>query len=169
MRNKTLFILIGLFVIGIIGVSVLISNSSLTETKATLSKTTGAKILIDHSSKSVGNIPYDGGDLIHTFPIKNTGDKDLEIANMATSCMCTKAYLKEGNNKSEEFGMKGMTTPSSWKGVLKPGQTAEIIADFDPKYHGPSGTGPITRTVSFETNDPDHPYVEVGFDGVVTK
>ena len=50
-----------------------------------------------------------------------------------------------------------------------PGETAEIIADFDPAYHGPQGTGPVTRIVSFETNDPDHPYVELGFKGTVVK
>ena len=137
--------------------------------KAELQKTKGAKISITVSSKSAGNIPYSGPDLIESFPIKNIGDKDLEIANIATSCMCTKAYIKQGNNKSDEFGMKGMSAPSSWKGIIKPGETAEIVADFDPKYHGPSGIGPIQRTVSFETNDPDNPYVEFNFDGTVIK
>jgi len=93
----------------------------------------------------------------------------LEIANIATSCMCTKAYLKQGDNKSEGFGMKGMSASSSWKGIIKPGQTAEIIADFDPTYHGPQGIGSVTRMVSFETNDPDNPYVEVSFEGEVVK
>ena len=51
--------------------------------------------------QKVGNIPYGGGNLIHVFPITNAGTKDLEIANIATSCMCTKAYLKQGDNKSE--------------------------------------------------------------------
>ncbi len=139
------------------------------DNKATIQKTEGASINILEYSKTVGDIHYNGGDLIESFPIKNTGTKDLEIANIATSCMCTKAYLKTGDTKSEEFGMKGMTTPSNWKGIIKPGQTAEIVADFDPKYHGPSGIGPIQRTVSFETNDIDHPYIEVGFSGTVIK
>lgn len=168
--DKKFLALIIVLSVGIIGIAVLVSNSTSTSgTKASVTKTAGAKISVDHSSKSVGNIPYNGGDLIHVVPIKNIGDKDLEIANMATSCMCTKAYLKIGNTKSDEFGMKGMNAPSAWKGIIKPGQTAEIVADFDPKYHGPSGMGPVTRTVSFETNDPDHPYEEVGFDGIVVK
>lgn len=167
--DKKFLILIAIITFGIIGGAIVLVGSSSTNSKAVISKVAGAKISIDQSLKSVGNIPYNGGDLIQVFPIKNMGSKDLEIANIATSCMCTKAYLKEGNNKSEEFGMKGMSAPSAWKGIIKPGQTAEIVADFDPTFHGPSGAGPITRTVSFETNDPDHPYVEVGFDGVVVK
>lgn len=166
--DKKFLLLIGGFTLAVLGFAIFIFGSS-SNSKAELQKTKGAKISVTVSSKSVGNIPYDGGDLIESFPVKNIGDKDLEIANVATSCMCTKAYLKQGNNKSDEFGMKGMSAPSSWKGIIKPGQTAEIVADFDQKYHGPSGIGPVTRTVSFETNDPDNPYVEVGFNGVVTK
>jgi len=168
--DKKFVLLITILTLGIIGIAILVSgSSSTTTTKATVSKTAGAKIVVDHSSKKVGNIPYSGGNLIHVFPVKNAGTKDLEIANIATSCMCTKAYLKQGDNKSEGFGMKGMSAPSNWKGIIKPGETAEIIADFDPAYHGPQGTGPVTRIVSFETNDPDNPYVEVSLEGDVVK
>ena len=168
--DKKFIIFIIILTLGIIGLAIFVSGfSSTTTTKATVSKTAGAKISVDHSSKKVGNIPYGGGNLIHVFPIKNAGTKDLEIANIATSCMCTKAYLKQGDNKSEGFGMKGMSSPSNWKGIIKPGETAEIIADFDPTYHGTQGTGPVSRMVSFETNDPDNPYVEVSFEGEVIK
>ena len=168
--DKKFLALIAFLSVGIIGIAVLVSNSTSTSnTKASVSKTAGAKIVVDHSSKKVGNIPYSGGNLIHVFPVKNAGTKDLEIANITTSCMCTKAYLKQGDNKSEGFGMKGMSASSSWKGIIKPGETAEIIADFDPTYHGTQGTGPVSRMVSFETNDPDNPYVEVSFEGEVVK
>ena len=168
--DKKFIAVITVLTLGIIGIAILVSgSSSTTTTKATVSKTAGAKISVDHSSKKVGNIPYSGGNLIHVFPIKNAGTKDLEIANIATSCMCTKAYLKQGESKSEGFGMKGMSAPSNWKGIIKPGETAEIIADFDPAYHGPQGAGLFSRAVSFETNDPDNPYVEVSFEGEVAK
>lgn len=168
--DKKFLALIIVLSVGIIGIAVLVSNSTSTSnTKAIVSKTTGVKIVFDHSSKKVGNIPYSGGNLIHVFPIKNSGTKDLKIANITTSCMCTKAYLKQGENKSEGFGMKGMSASSSWKGIIKPGETAQIIADFDPAYHGPQGVGSVSRTVSFETNDPNNPYVELSFEGVVIK
>lgn len=168
--DKKFLALIIVLSVGIIGIAILVlGSSSTTTTKATVSKTAGAKIVVDHSSKKVGNIPYSGGNLIHVFPIKNAGSKDLEIANIATSCMCTKAYLKQGDNKSEGFGMKGMSVPSDWKGILKPGESAEVIAAFDPAYHGPQGVGSVSRSVSFETNDPNNPYVELSFEGVVIK
>lgn len=168
--DKKFVAFIIVFCVAIIGIAILISNSTSTQnTRAAISKTAGAKINVSISSKNVGNIPYNGGHLIQTFPLKNEGAKNLEIANIATSCMCTKAYLKQGDKKSEEFGMKGMSGSSSWKGILKPGESAEIVADFDPTYHGPQGIGPITRTVSFETNDPDKPYIEVSFEGDVIK
>ena len=169
MNTKTLFVVMAITMLGIAGLAILVSSFSGSSTKATVSKTSGAKIYIDHTSKIVGNIGYSKGILYHSFPIKNVGTDNLEIANIATSCMCTKAFLKTGDNDGPNFGMKGMSAPSSWKGVLKPGEKGEIIAAFDPAYHGPQGTGQVTRSVSFETSDPDNPYVEVMFEGEVIK
>lgn len=165
--DKKFIVLISLFTLAIFGIAIFAFSGG--ENKAVVGKTAGAKISIPVSLKSVGNIPYSGGNLVETFSVKNVGDKNLEIANMTTSCMCTKAYLKQGSVKSEEFGMKGMTAPSSWKGIIKPGETADVVMDFDPTAHGPQGVGTVTRTLSFETNDPDKPYAEVGFSGTVIK
>ena len=167
--NKKLIALMIVITLGIVGLAIFVSGSSTSETKATVSKTAGAKISIDHNFKTVGNIGYSKGILYHSFPIKNTGTKDLEIANMASSCMCTKVFLKKEGKDGPEFGMKGMSAPSSWKGILKPGESGEIVAAFDPTYHGPQGIGPVSRTASFETNDPANPYVELSFEGTVTK
>lgn len=167
--DKKFIILIVLVMLGIFGGAIFISSSSKTETKAVLSKTNGAKISIDHKEKKVGNIGYSKGILYHVFPIKNTGTENLEIANMFSSCMCTKTFLKVTGKDGPSFGMRGASAPSSWVGVLKPGESGEIIAAFNPAYHGPSGVGEVTRTVSFETNDPDQPYVELSFEGIVKK
>lgn len=165
--DKKFIILMTVLTLGIIGFAVFILGSSTTNTKAIVSKTIGAKISVDHNFKTVGNIGYSNGILYHVFPIKNTGSKDLEIANMNTSCKCTKVFLKLNGKNGPEFGMKGMSAPSSWKGILKPGESAEVIAAFDPTYHGPQGVGDVSRTVSFETNDPNQPYVEFSFKGTV--
>lgn len=165
--DKKFVIGIIVFVLVVFGFAIVFAGKG--SSKAVVEKTIGAKIEIDHASKDLGNINYNGGLVTQSFPVKNVGTKDLEIANMATSCMCTNAYFKDENGKSEEFGMKGMTNPSDWKGIIKPGETAEVVAVFDPQYHGPQGVGPISRTVSMETNDPDNPYVEFSFEGVVVK
>ena len=53
--------------------------------------------------------------------------------------------------------------------MLKPKEGAEVVTVFDPAAHGPQGIGPISRLVSFETNDPQNPYIEFSFSAVVVK
>lgn len=166
--DKKIIALISLFFIVVIGIAVFAIGGS-GDNKAVVQKTAGAKLETFQTDFNFNNIKYSGGNVSHTYEIKNIGDKDLQIANLATSCMCTTAYLKVGDNQGPSFGMKGMTAPSNWIGVIKPGQTGEIVAVFDPSYHGPSGIGPIQRTISFETNDPNKPYVEVNFEGTVVQ
>lgn len=156
-----------IFTVLIIVGAILFSQNS--PSKSSLQKTAGASVQTFETSFDFKDIPYGGGKAERSFKIKNIGDKELTIANLSTSCMCTVVYLKKGNEKGPEFGMKGMANASSWTGVLKPNEEGQVIAVFDPAFHGPSGVGPISRLVSFETNDPDHPYVEFSFSGVVVK
>lgn len=165
--DKKFIIGIAIFTVLILGGGIIYSNSS--PTKVTLGKTDEAKIQTLEQSFDFKDVKYDGGNVKHSFKIKNAGTKDLTIANMATSCMCTKVYLKTKTGQSPEFGMKGHTAESSWTGSIKPGEEAEVVADFDPTAHGPQGIGPISRIVSFETNDPDKPYIEFSFSGNVVK
>ncbi|MCL5019395.1 MAG: DUF1573 domain-containing protein [Patescibacteria group bacterium] len=165
--DKKIIIGIALFTLLVIGGAIVYGNSS--PTKATVAKTAGAKIQTYEQSYDFKDIKYDSGHAKHGFKIKNTGTKDLTIANMATSCMCTEVYLKTKTGQGPEFGMKGHAAESNWTGALKPGEEAEVVADFDPTAHGPQGVGPISRIVSFDTNDPDKPYVEFSFSGNVVK
>lgn len=168
--DKKFIIFISLFTLAVLGAGIFIASSSSNSSRAALLKTKEAKFVANHKEKKVGNIDYNKGIYNHIFPIENKGTKDLQITNMATSCACTKAYLKQGDKVGPMFTMKGMgSSDTSWIGVLKPGEKAEIVAAFDAQYHGPSAVGPISRVVSFETNDLDNPYVEVSFDGVVVK
>lgn len=136
---------------------------------AKVEKTSGAQIQTFHKDFDFKNIKYDGGKATHAFPIRNNGSKDLVLANLSTSCMCTQVYFKKGEEKSPFFGMKGHTAVSDWKGALKPKEEAEVVVIFDPTAHGPQGIGPVSRLVSFETNDPQNPYVEFSFSAVVVK
>ena len=166
MNKKVLVIISLLTVVVLFGGVFLLSNSG---GPATVEKTAGAQIQTFHKDFDFKDIKYDGGKAIHAFPIKNNGYKDLTVANLSTSCMCTQAYLKKGEEKSPSFGMKGHTSASDWKGVLKPKEEAEVVTVFDPTAHGPQGIGPISRLVSFETNDPQNPYIEFSFSAVVVK
>ncbi len=165
--DKKVIIIISLLTVLVLGGGVMIMGGQ--TQKASVEKTSGAKIQTFESSFDFKDVKYSEGNVKHEFKIKNNGTKDLTVANMATSCMCTKVYLQVGDNKSPEFGMKGHSSSSAWKGVLKAGEEGQIIAVFDPTAHGPAGVGPISRIVSFETNDPDKPYVEFAFSGNVVK
>lgn len=83
--------------------------------------------------------------VVQTFPIQNTGDQPLLITNVVTSCGCTTAHLSSS--------------------VIPAGQRADLVVTFDPDFHATSG--PVTRLVWLETNDPDLPVVELRMDANV--
>ena len=64
---------------------------------------------------------------------------------MVTSCGCTTAELSSS--------------------VIPAGQRADLVVTFDPNFHETSG--PVTRLVWLETNDPDMPVVELRLDANV--
>ena len=165
--DKKVVIGILIFTALIIVGSILFSNNS--PSKASLQKTAGASMQTFETSFDFKDIKYSGGNVDHPFRIKNSGTSDLTIGNMSTSCMCTQVFFQKGSIVGPRFGMTGHASEGAWKGVLKPGEEASIVAVFDPTAHGPSGVGPMSRLVSFETNDPDHPYVELSFKGTVVK
>jgi len=82
---------------------------------------------------------YKAWDVTHIFAVQNTGDADLEISNLVTSCGCTTAELSSA--------------------VIPPGQRADLTVTFDADFHETQGE--VTRLVWFATNDPTQPWVEV--------
>src|SRR3989338_7668660 len=39
------------------------------------------------------------GNVTHTFAVTNPTNKDILVSNLTPSCMCTAAYIVEGNSK----------------------------------------------------------------------
>ncbi|MCA9343137.1 DUF1573 domain-containing protein [Candidatus Saccharibacteria bacterium] len=101
-----------------------------------------------------GTVDYDGGIVSKTFAIENSGATPLKLFDVKTSCMCTTAQLKSASQTSKKFGMH---EKSSSVFEVKPGEKAELVVEFDPAFHGPSGVGPINRTVTMTTNSTDNP------------
>jgi hypothetical protein len=73
-----------------------------------------------------------GEKLDHSFLVKNTGDADLLIVAARPACGCTVADFDK---------------------VIKPGQTGKVSAHVDTTAFA----GPISKTVTLETNDPSTP------------
>jgi len=101
-----------------------------------------------------GTIDINGGLVSKSFTIENTGDSSLKLFDVTTSCMCTTAQLKTPSQTSKEFGMHEKNRSVF---EVQPGETADLVVEFDPLFHGPSGVGPISRTVTINTNDASQP------------
>ena len=93
---------------------------------------------IPYPQHNFGRIPS-RRDVAHVFAIQNTGNDDLVISNLVTSCGCTTAELSSD--------------------VIRPGQRADLTVVFDPDYHFTRGE--VTRLVWFATDDPASPWAEV--------
>ena len=130
-----------------------------------LSATDGAgQVELGEKKYDFGEVTLNGGKIEKVFAVKNSGDGELTLGNVSTSCMCTTAQVKTSEDVSPVFGMHDKT---GWQGKLGPGETAEVKVIFDPAFHGPQGRGAITRIVKFQTSDPARRSVELTLTGVV--
>lgn len=124
------------------------------------------QLAVNSKSYDWGVIDYDNGIVSQNFAIKNTSSTTLELYDIATSCMCTTAQLITPNKTSRKFAMHDK---SSSIFEVNPGETAELKIEFDPTFHGPSGLGPVTRTVTMNTNDAANPQLIFKLTGQVVK
>lgn len=105
-------------------------EKSETAAKATTPEKTG-RLTIVEPVKEYGEVPK-GDKLDWSFLIKNTGEGDLQILAAKPGCGCTVADFDK---------------------VIKPGETGKVTAHVDTTAFA----GPISKTVSIETNDPSTP------------
>ena len=117
------------------------------------------KIEINPQEYDAGTVSMTEGMVKYTHEIKNNGEGDLEIDRIWTSCMCTTARLKVGDEISFEFGMH--SNPAFWSQKIVPGEMGYLEVTFDQSFHGLQGTGPVVRIVYLSTNDPQNKKAEV--------
>lgn len=75
-----------------------------------------------------------------SYIVMNTGNKDLVINNVVTSCGCTTATLSHS--------------------VIPPGHRADLGVRFDVGYHPMKSGEQVIRVVWLMSNDPDTPVAE---------
>lgn len=96
-----------------------------------------------------GQISMKNGDVQKDFVINNPTGTDIFIPRVATSCMCTKAYIVEADGSAKgPFGMLSMGYVPPANETIKPGESKIIRVVYDPNAHGPAGIGPIDRFIS---------------------
>lgn len=120
-----------------------------------------ASMSIDKTEADLGTMTVEE-EKSANFTITNTSaDSVLRLWGVATSCDCTFATVTIGGQETEEFNMT-MHTPArlkNWIGEVPARQTATLKVTYRPKVM--PVTGPVTRQVTFSTNDPKNPEVEV--------
>lgn len=111
------------------------------------------RIEISPLEYQAGRVSMAAGLVKHTFEVKNSGQGDLKISGIKTSCMCTTAKLRVEGEESPEFGMHN--NPTFWSEKIAAGQTGYLDVTFDPALHGPAGVGQVLRIIYLSTNDPE--------------
>lgn len=101
---------------------------------------------IEATELELGSV-VNGEVVIRELQVSNTGDADLVIDEITTSCSCTTATLSP------------MTIPAGESGLLH--------IEFDSGYHGPNLTGQLVRQVFIKTNDPQQPETRIDLDVIV--
>jgi hypothetical protein len=94
------------------------------------------QIAIPESRLALGNV-VNGEIITRAVNVQNTGQTDLVIETVTTTCGCTEARLDP------------MVIPAGGSGSL------EIV--FDSGAHGPALTGAVVRQVIITSNDPQQP------------
>lgn len=119
-----------------------------------------ASLSLDQTNVDLGDMKLDE-ERAATFTITNTSSSALRLWNVATSCDCTFATVTIGNQEIGEFNMT-MHMPANlknWLGEVPAGQKALLKVIYRPNVM--PITGPVTRQVTFSTNDPKSPEIEV--------
>lgn len=88
----------------------------------------GARIQMDESSFNFGKVPYKGAPVSHEFTFTNTGDKNLVILEVRTTCGCTK--------------------PEYTQQPIAPGKTGKIKITYDATSH----SGYFSKNITVRTN-----------------
>jgi hypothetical protein len=111
----------------------------------------GPVIEVDQKTFDFGIVKY--GDVSeHIFKITNTGNENLEILKLSTSCGCTKATINEEDK------------------IILPGEAVDMIVTFDPAVHkDDSDLGELQRIVYIRTNDFNNNETEVEIRANVVK
>jgi hypothetical protein len=99
------------------------------------------QIEFDSTSIDYGTIE-NGSDGERVFSFTNTGNADLIIRNVKSSCGCT--------------------IPKKPKDPIAPGESSEIVVRYDTKR-----VGPFRKTITVSTNQEDNPIIALKLKGIV--
>jgi len=160
------------FVIGgiLLLLGIFAAVGSLGSAKQADRQTSSGKLTISESSWNIGEVSMKDGLNEKVVTLKNETDSPVTVTEMETSCMCTKATIRNADGTmGPTKGMVGHGGTPRMSQTIAPGETAELIVVFDPNAHGPNAVGPITRDIMLKTDSSLQPTIGLRFRGIVTK
>lgn len=113
-------------------------------------------ISFDPSFIDLGDVSQKKGVATTLFELINTGEKDLIINRLETSCGCTSASIIYKNKEGPKFSMAGHGTNEkiqNWNIIIPSGESAQIKVYYDPDVH-PDFRGTAIREIYIYSNDP---------------
>jgi hypothetical protein len=159
-------------ILGVMFVTQGITQNTKATTANNNTATSNSTVRINQTNFNFGTISQKDGLVNTVYEVTNTGQEDIYLKEMYTSCGCTKAQLLYADGSvSGLYAMKGMAGAQDFTvgKSIKPGETVKIKATFDPNAHGPQGIGYIKRNIMLNTNIKDNSLIQVSFEAEVTK
>jgi len=144
--NKTVITIIALITAGLLGLMWWGSTYQATPPDKNQLATKG-QFIASETFYDFGTISMASGKVHKIFKITNPTDKDITIESVTTSCMCTSAFIVNGESRLGPFGMPGHGFVPKANEVIKARETRDIDVVYDPAAHGPSGVGAVNRFV----------------------
>lgn len=115
-----------------------------------------SQLAVTEPTYDFGEVSMAMGLVNHEFILDNASSAPAKVGSVETSCMCTTAYLRVGENGKEvgPFGMAGHSGLKNNANLTVPsGEKLIVRTVFDPAAHGPAGVGPIERQIILEVGD----------------
>lgn len=147
---KQVSVLLAIIAVIIFGL-VWLTNSKNKTPSTVINGENGGTLTFQESNYDFGTVSMAKGKVNKEFLLENKSDRNVQIGEVFTSCMCTEAELKVGDKTAGPFGMQGHGGVRKANLTIKPGEALTVKAIFDPAAHGPSGVGPIERQVVIST------------------
>lgn len=108
-------------------------------------------LAIDTLMHDFGDVRIAQGKVSTDFLLTNSGNGNLVITGLETSCMCTSAQIITDENKGPVYGMSAHGNPAAGSTTIAPAGTATLRVFYDPSIHKDS-LGLMTRVVSVHSN-----------------
>ena len=144
MTKSTIIIILAILLLFAGAVWIAKPNSQ-NNTAATLNST--GTLQAEETFFDFGVISMADGLASHNFKVTNSSDRDVNVKDISTSCMCTTAFIETMSGEKGPFGMPGMSSRTEANETIKAGESRNIKVVFDPNAHGPAGVGQIDRFV----------------------